>query len=178
MLLCILTGDWRDSKSIVYLVPAGAPKPTFDEVLPQVQHALISVLASTKFTIWPRHRWTGAQAAITSIALFDVLHMLLVPVVQTWMQIMSSSAAVAHALSAIAPAVPLPLVEDGGPIAETAFVAHDREGLAEDVEEDVEETWAQKNAKQRLNAWQWVRTKPFGHLLAMVLLLRPFTHIF
>eukprot|EP00971_Amphidinium_carterae_P148062 2934459-Amphidinium_carterae.7 len=190
LLLRTLTGDWRDGESIVYCVSPGCDMPSLATAQCLVEHCLLTCFAACKPTVWPRHRWRGAEKAVGHIALMAAVHNLLQPIYQTYLQILSCPGDVAaaverlnkemedlvagelrcgSALGVVEEEVAPPMADDERP--EDPFLSN--------VKEFNMANHAQENAKCRQLAWSWVSSAAtWPHLLLISILLQPFTELF
>ena len=74
MLVRLLPGDWRNRNKVEYILQPGESP---EEVRQKVPRWASMVLVSSKFQEWPRHRWTGADIALSQWGLLDAVHGLL-----------------------------------------------------------------------------------------------------
>ena len=58
------TGDWR-KPCLEYVIPVGTPVPSRSKVRQLMETVALSILTSTQPSIYPRHRWTGAEESIS-----------------------------------------------------------------------------------------------------------------
>eukprot|EP00971_Amphidinium_carterae_P133246 2638808-Amphidinium_carterae.1 len=164
LLINAANGDWRRRDCIEYLVPADKPIPPLQETILQVQHALLSVLTASKPCTWPRHRWTGSDKSLASIALIDAVHGLLEPTYKAFLGLVSG-------------AQPPPKVHHLG-LTEAMTEEQALVNLAEDAGVDPTSTgqnidFSKRNALDREKAWAWVKTAPLPRLWLMRLVLGP-----
>eukprot|EP00971_Amphidinium_carterae_P286096 5680770-Amphidinium_carterae.1 len=74
VLLTVLNGDWRNESCIEYYTNTTSSLSQKQAACSAVSAALIQAYASCKPPIYPRHRWTGADAAIDWVASFQSCH--------------------------------------------------------------------------------------------------------
>eukprot|EP00971_Amphidinium_carterae_P351000 6491847-Amphidinium_carterae.1 len=185
--LSILNGDWQDDEFILHYVEPGQEVPCFDTIQPQVEHCLLTLFASCKPPIWPRHRWKGSELSVAHIALFDAVHGLLRPIFQVYLQLVGNP-------QHVTPAVDVCLGEDLGyeqsvlatgqagdqdsmVCLHTSGDPADQVSLEMTLEQTDAADHAKRHAKQRQLAFAWVNSSSFPHLLLMGLVLRPFSEL-
>jgi len=74
MLLRLLPGDWRNRSKVEYILQPGE---TCEKVTERVARGVSMILTATRFFQWPRHRWTGADVAVSQWGLMEAIHVLL-----------------------------------------------------------------------------------------------------
>jgi len=191
-------GDWRNFEFVEYYPPPGVDasgdKDTIAELL---SSGLCWALCEAKPSLWPRHRWCGADLSLDSIGRLEAIHGLLSATYPKFVARYSRAPPCAStslslaACSDEAPAARCDLV----PLVDTAAVAVDvgpgHEGVAADfapvaptegapVKNNAaeDESWAAANAKDRELTMQWIRQAPLGHLILMRQAMEPLRVLF
>ena len=176
LLLCIVNGDWRKT-DVEYLVPLGQPLPPREEIAELMVQTLVTVLCGSRPHIWPRHRWIGSQEACCDIGLLCCVHGLLLPSYKLLLQRLSHTQAQTPKVDPhVHATVLLPLVADDAthldPADEHVAPRDPHEARAVETED-----WAQKNAKERALAWQWISKDAFPDVCLLKLVLDPLTEL-
>lgn len=66
-------GDWRNVKDVEVYVPVGSSYCP-ERILDVVSAGIVSVTPTSKMTLWPRHRWTKADKALSQFVLLEGCH--------------------------------------------------------------------------------------------------------
>ena len=159
ILTSVMNGDWRNTTDIEIYQRGGAAE-SIVSVRKKVKTALLSVSFGSKIARWPRHRWTGADIAVSQLALLAGVHGLLAPAWHEFVRIVNSKAEKAKAAQAERgmEAGGAPAVGDEG---------------AQPAEEPQQNASAQDNARFRVRGTQFVDNKPFSKLVLVRLVLEP-----
>eukprot|EP00971_Amphidinium_carterae_P026100 514702-Amphidinium_carterae.2 len=81
------TGDWR-AQEFQIVLEAGCTIPSVEHVKAMLKNILPSILASKQMTLFPRHRWTGSEEAISEVLLLDMMFHLLRPTFQRFLALL------------------------------------------------------------------------------------------
>ena len=155
IMLSILNGDWRDTSCIQYFLTAPGALQDRCQISKAVTTALIQVFASSKPPFYPKHRWTGADAAIDWIAALECVHGLFIPVFKTFLALSRKATSESAAESAPSSSVPHASAE---------VVAG---------QEDDDISFAAAANRDRTLAQEWIETSPFTHLFILRTCMEP-----
>ena len=147
--MSILNGDWQDTSCIQYFLTAPGALQDRSQISKAVTSALIQVFASSKLPFHPKHRWTGADAAIDWIAGLEYVHGLFIPVFKTFLAL--SRKATSQAAAESAPS-------SSAPHASAEVVAG---------QEDDDISFAAAANRGRTLAQEWIDTSPFTRLFIL-----------
>ena len=169
-----LNGDWRVPGRVQHYVPYGSPMPKREDIEGVIANALLIAALHHQPTIWPRHRWTGSEQAVSDIGIFLIMHSILLPIFERF----SSLCGQQHRLGAAGADIEEQVVEDMGddtapgialPVADNAeIVCANPAGAVGD-----QESHAARNSKTRSQALAWIASNPLGKVLVMKIALRP-----
>ena len=117
LLMNALNGDWTDRLQ-VWTPPGEAQALDRNQLVRLIVRCLVCCCCSRNFRLYPRHRWTGADAAVDDIGLLVCIHQLMGPVYNRFVQ-MSESRGTEPSdrprADAVAPSV-APMMVDGAPL--------------------------------------------------------------
>ena len=85
-------GDWRNPHKVECYLPMGA-QPNPDAIAAVIAKGLVQVAASSKYTMWPRHRWTKADRALDEICILEACHGLASATFPRWVHRVSNKVA-------------------------------------------------------------------------------------
>ena len=192
-------GDWRNTSSIeVYITPGTGCNRS--DIVKTVVQGLSYALCHTQFSLYPRHRWLGADAALDQIALLQAVFGLATAVCDKFLIASGDKVASkpeqqmqAACLPEDMPAEPsLPQASAGAeppPVLDTHIaVAAEAQVLraevpshevtaAEEGEEQEPGSQAKVNARRRRVTWEWLQSRPWWRLLAIRQLTRPVSRL-
>ena len=77
-------GDWSRRDRIEVWVPNAVQHVNKAQIVSAVSEALCHILAGSKMTVYPRHRWTRADAAFDEFCLLEGIHGLASLVFPQW----------------------------------------------------------------------------------------------
>lgn len=181
-------GDWRNPARVECYLPVGAT-PDAAAIADIMARGIIRVAAASKFTIFPRHRWTRADEAMDQLILLEACHSLASVVFPRWVRRVSQkSTAQQHpATSATSTGADrgngpglLPIMDahcaDGDGRAAVALAegsAAQPPGIADDQANSRVPQSAADNERHRSVAAAWLASKPLGHCLVTRLAMEP-----
>lgn len=181
-------GDWRQ-EGVEHYLPLTATEWDEEMLASKVASAVVAALCSAQPSIYPRHRWTGADLAMDSLGLIESVHRLLSTTFLRFAAAHEHSSRSRKALGSAAAAAAAQPAACAGPGERCEAVASDKQGAAAepaDAEASTaaaagtdeaggaaEASWAELNSMYRRTGVAWVCTKPFGVLLAQRQVLEP-----
>ena len=189
-LLAACNGDWRRRDVVEFLWSSSErPPPARSTVLALVVSGVLSVLAASKPSVWPRHRWTGFMRSLSHLALLDSIHGLLTPAYLRCARMLSRAESKAPGTVALATGSGgsevnlgtssstegavldlghLPLHNDEtGPAALTSGAGHSLDSTSKST------NLADLNARDRQAAAGWLSSNPQKHILLMSMAAHP-----
>eukprot|EP00971_Amphidinium_carterae_P277982 5518161-Amphidinium_carterae.5 len=182
ILYSVLNGDWFNTAEIEFY-PGFLQKETVndkEQVVNLVHAALCSTIAGSKPSLWPRSRWTGADASINSIAILEHVHGLLSLVYAKFAKMnqrSKTSTFTSHPAQSFSElALPHDHGDDLFHFATLAAEVND-EPMVDDArphtDTSPQDLSAAKNSKDREMALQWLHTFPLARLILMQVTLQP-----
>ena len=189
-LLGACNGDWRRRDVVEFLWSCSdSPPPARSTVLGLVVSGVLSVLAASKPSVWPRHRWTGFMRSLSDLSLLDCIHGLLTPAYLRCTRMLGRAESKSPGPGGLATGPGGPQVGLGASSTSTgvAPVELGDPGLHEEsltavlgyeaphsLETSVQTpNLAQLNAKDRQAAAAWLSSKPQKHILLMSMAAHP-----
>lgn len=182
-------GDWRSPKVQHYVAPGRIGRVDKNELLEHVTAGLTTALASTPPSVYPRHRWTGADLSTDSLGIFESCHKLLST---TYMRFIASFECRSRASRILAAAAEdsefnfhggsgAPAIADASAaeVARPALVG----GMADQelpnetaggaTAGNEEAAWAEVNAARRRTAAEWLASRPLARLVLQRTAMEP-----
>ena len=189
-LLGACNGDWRRRDVVQFLWSSSEnPPPPRSTVLALVVSGVLSVLAASKPSVWPRHRWTGFMRSLSDLSLLDCIHGLLTPAYLRCATLMGKAESKAPSTGGLATGPGGPELSLGDPSTSTGVLPvefgdlplHDESEtavLTSEVGLGLESSskppnLAQLNAKDRQAAAAWLSSNPQMHILLMSMAAHP-----
>eukprot|EP00971_Amphidinium_carterae_P282985 5617604-Amphidinium_carterae.1 len=184
LLNTVANGDWRNPNVIEHWIDEPGPLPKRQDVVCQVQTALLGALGDPPH-IYVRHRWTGCAQSIGDLGILLACHSLLLPVYKTFVILVSSSTTHGNdQATATATTTATPHNEEWPSEADMgAMVASETVAEAEDQDpaELMEEAGADKsridNMKLRQAASEWLSSHPLHNMMIMKLIVDPLAQL-
>jgi len=193
-------GDWRNMDFVEYYPPPGVNADRDKDIIAEMlSSGLCWALCEAKPSLWPRHRWCGADLSLDSIGRLEAIHGLLSATYNMFAARSSkpSGTTSTSATGAAAAGEPLPRC-DLAPLADTAV---EGEAMGEEREQQGEvanvapaplaaatlpikgkvadgDSWAAVNAKDRALTMKWLGQRPLGHMILMRQALEPLRVLF
>ena len=190
-------GDWRNMEFVEYYPPPGVDASRDKDAIAELlSSGLCRALCEAKPSLWPRHRWCGADLSLDSIGRLEAIHGLLPATYPKFVARYSRASCATPSSSLAAGSDEVPAARcDLAPLVDTALVAVDVEPGQEGVTADFapatstegapaknnaadDESWAAANAKDRELTMQWMRQAPLGHLILMRQAMEPLRSLF
>lgn len=179
-------GDWR-REEVEYYPPPGRPEQPVEVYMEHVTSGLITALLAAQPSIYPRHRWTGADLATDCLGVMEACHHLLSTSFArfvAWFEPASRARRVlADARDSTGQAMPtphalqddvahLPRADDqrAEPEAMTAALVGEEQPSTAGIDQPA---WAAINAAHRRLASAWLSGTPLVDLLLMRLVMEP-----
>lgn len=178
-------GDWR-REEVEYYPPPGRPRQPTEVYLKHVTAGLIIALSSAQPSIYPRHRWTGADLATDCLGVMEACHRLLSTAFARFVASFEPNARARRILAmaaegsndqAAAGTAARPDVS--GADASTISAGVDSEsaiavaaGQAQPIVGD-EPAWAAINTTNRRLALAWLTSTPLAELILQRLTMEP-----
>ena len=185
-------GDWRESKCIPVIVPPHPDglQPNRRRTVAFLQRFLVKALASHQLTVYPRHRWTGADISIDELAIGIAVNQIFVHSYRRFCMSFGPTATPHLANSSAAVAQPPVLPELGldaptghegragegqeGGADSLAFAQHDLHDDLQAVDDATGDTdWAQRHARFRSKGLLFMESQPLAMLMALRRVLEP-----
>eukprot|EP00971_Amphidinium_carterae_P339880 6477934-Amphidinium_carterae.1 len=182
----VMTGDWRNPNVIEFAVAENEALPDKHHLKQLMVKVLLFCLANQQPIIFPRHRWTGAEEALSYCLLLGCVHNLLVPSYERFVRLINnkqsghggisedpSSGTLVQAAAGVGSSDchlgdNLGLAEDGG-----AMAADVVDGKNPDMSDA--QTYSALNAKNRKEALMWLSHYPLPRLLVLRIIVGPLT---
>lgn len=193
LLASVPNGDWRAPK-VQFFVDIAPPGVSTDRssVLEFLTAGLMAALTASQPTLYPRHRWVGADIAVSELAIMEGCHRLLST---TFARVCAAHARGSTRSAFLAEARTLAVYDSsvagsnfGGEIQDEPVEAHILPIAIEqgDSTEDTQaggagdsnttmggNAFAEENARRRRLGLQFCRQNPLGTLLVVRILLEP-----
>jgi len=191
VLAMLPNGDWSRRDRVEYYIVPGAGGPTERPAICRLLcSGLISALCSSPPSLYPRHRWTGADVAVDDLGLLEAIHGLLSSTYRRFYATFAQPRAAARAqrapqareeVPAEAQPAPLPIAGvEPRPRANQEAVAEGLPGAGANAEGEGDAAAAEQDAgaagpsaaalaalneKHRTTAMQWVNSDPLGRMM-------------
>ena len=193
-------GDWRKTDVVeVYVTPG--TQFSCEHILQTVVSGLCYALCNSQFSLYPRHRWLGADQAVDQVSMLQAIFGLATAVYQKFLVECGDRGSrdpTSHARSATVPETdplcpPLqqgqPVSGDANPVLDTpafpstehSFPRLDEAGPDQHGGEQNRQAdpgaQALINARRRRVAWAWLETSPWWRLIIIRQLMQPASHL-
>lgn len=198
LLKYIFNGDWRGSE-VQHFCPPGCCSFGRQQTIEKFESELLPLMFSCSLPLWPRHRWMGSDRALDWSGLTLPVHNLLLYVAIAWAKCMkekrdpvrTDSELFESGVGFLVAAVPLDVPEEvEAPVVERVparvgvqqqHVVHEANlqiVLAADAPRVATIDWAEVNAKCRVDAIEWVSSRPWPRIIIMSVCMEPFRRLF
>eukprot|EP00971_Amphidinium_carterae_P348304 6490423-Amphidinium_carterae.1 len=185
-----LNGDWHNLSRIEHYVPHGLELPDRGAMVELVSNSIVTCLLAHLPLIWPRHRWTGSEEAVTDIMALMGIHGILQKIFPKFMQMASRNPGVVQnpglvevddAAGMMGFSMGKPPGADGGPHLDIDAAAGSASGLptSDPICSAAAPSCshAEDNARMRNNAWNWIKQEPFEFLLLVKIVVGPLSEL-
>ena len=181
-------GDWR-AENVQYYVPIVGGDFRADDksgILEFLTHGLTSALASSQPAQYNRSRWTGSDIALDDLSIFEAVHKLLSTTMCRFAAtFLTGQAARFHldlgvSLARYEQGLAVAIADipggnesgdDGEEVEADADAPRDKPQPDDQQEKDL--SWAQQNARHRRQSIEFLRLRPFAHMILMRWLMEP-----
>ena len=197
LLAKLANGDWQRKDIIQVFIPPGVDYAE-DQILENLCTGLLLSLAGSLFSIYPRHRWLGADATVEQVGLCEAVHGLLSTTLHLMLQSSMTSSVQAEAEVEAPPLVAPPASaevqgQDGQQFDEhhtEAHVSSAAGGRSDEQppsyhppfvgEAEAPDDWralAEQNAVHRQKAAAWMDTSPLPRLMVIRAAMKPLAQL-
>ena len=178
-----LNGDWRVGGTVQHYVPYGVEMPKKEHIEELISNALLLAVLTHQPTIWPRHRWTGSEEAVSQMGIFLIIHSLLLPVFQKFSDMCKHTGKIGQidTVRGVAEAQEPAEGEEAFPLSTTQVLPIEEAQVSDEnimLDHNLQDaSHAIRNSKMRSEALQWLSTNPLPKLLIMKVVLRPLSEL-
>jgi len=180
LLMHLPNGDWENLDAIEYYVPPGREQVMTPPVVRHVLTVGLSfALMGSRPSLYPRHRWTGAEVSIDDIAIGVACHGLAVAAYRAFVEAMGAKRGQPKPEEPAEVMAELPLLpsfEDAGADEQAFGTEHLDEAAAHGFEPGATgegESHAQQNARYRKVGLEWMKVNPLGKLIVVRAAIEP-----